>query len=171
MNDEKPTMERLSKPILDSDISDINTLLGDLSDHPPCLKKLDILQKLLNPQLHWLVIRDISTEKHYGSLIGMVCIEILGPPMGVKGFIDDVVLLEACRRKGLGKAIVQKLIFIAYDSEAKYIDLTSNPNNPKRHSAIKLYKKLGFKLIARGVNGKSDHYRLEAKDFKTALEK
>jgi len=60
-----------------------------------------------------------------------------------KACIEDVVVDEQSRGKGVGKFITQKLIELAKQQNVRYIDLTSKP---ERVAANELYKKLGFEL-------------------------
>lgn len=77
------------------------------------------------------------------------------------GFIGDVVVDANYRRQGLAEKLMITLIEMAKGLDIAHISLTSNPNNPKRAAAIKLYEKLGFKKIGE-VSG-SNYYRLELK--------
>ncbi len=58
------------------------------------------------------------------------------------GEVDDVVLDEAYRGRGLGKKLMLSVIALAKKLKLERIDLTSRPS---RIAANKLYQKLGFK--------------------------
>lgn len=75
------------------------------------------------------------------------------------GFIGDVVVDKGYRGLGLGEKLTSALIEMAKGLNIVHISLTSNPNNPKRAAAIKLYEKLGFRKI--GEVGGSNYYRLD----------
>lgn len=55
--------------------------------------------------------------------------------------IDDIVVDESIRGKGLGKSILTAVITEAKNQGATCIDLTSSP---KRETAIAFYQKMGF---------------------------
>jgi GNAT superfamily N-acetyltransferase len=64
--------------------------------------------------------------------------------LGRKGMIEEVVTHRDHRGRGHGRRIVQLLIGTAWHIRLNEVHLTSNPNNPDRHGAIKLYKSEGF---------------------------
>ena len=64
-------------------------------------------------------------------------------PEGVIAQIEDVIVDESQRGKGLGKSISEKLIERARARGARVIQLSSNST---RIAANALYKKLGFEL-------------------------
>jgi len=66
---------------------------------------------------------------------------------GVRGFIDDVVVLPEYRGRSIGENIVKTLLTITERDNISRVRLTSNPHNIQRRTAIRLYKKLGFKKI------------------------
>ena len=74
-------------------------------------------------------------------------------PTGIRAWIEDVVVDEQARGKGVGEALNQRAMEIAMKAGAKTIDLTSRPS---REAANRLYQRLGFK--ARDTN----IYRYEA---------
>ena len=62
-------------------------------------------------------------------------------PTGRRAWIEDVVVSESSRGKGIGKSLTNKAIEVSAKLGAKTIDLTSRPS---REAANSLYKKLGF---------------------------
>ncbi|OGG57464.1 hypothetical protein A2853_03845 [Candidatus Kaiserbacteria bacterium RIFCSPHIGHO2_01_FULL_55_17] len=95
-------------------------------------------------------LKDIGTSpstelwviKEGGQVIGMVTINFLQRLGGTSGYIDDVVILESERGKGLGQKLLERVIERARERRARKISLTSRPS---REAANKLYQKLGFK--------------------------
>ena len=77
-----------------------------------------------------------------GGIVGMLMLVLYRTPSGLKGRIEDVVVDELSRGKGIGEAMVRYAIEIARQRKATCIDLTSNP---KRKAAHKLYENIGFK--------------------------
>jgi len=73
-------------------------------------------------------------------------------PTGKRAWIEDVVVDEKCRNKGVGEALNQNAINIARQLGAKTVDLTSRPS---REAANRLYNRLGF------VQRDTNIYRLE----------
>lgn len=61
---------------------------------------------------------------------------------GNKGWIEDVVVDEKVRGRGIGKKLIEKLLSVAKDRELSEVLLFTAHH---RLAAINLYKKLGFK--------------------------
>jgi len=64
-------------------------------------------------------------------------------PTGMRAWIEDVVVDENARGKGVGEALNRRAIEIAIQAGAKTIDLTSRPS---REAANRLYQRLGFSV-------------------------
>ena len=142
-------------------VSDINDLLEQLAEKPYKYSKDDISSIVTQPNLFTLA----AIDKYYDKLIGMVCLKAVETRMFTQnyetGFIGDVVVDENYHCLGLAEKLMTTLIDMAKGLKLAHISLTSNPNNPKRAAAIKLYEKLGFKLIGQ-IDG-SNYYRLYLK--------
>jgi ribosomal protein S18 acetylase RimI-like enzyme len=62
-------------------------------------------------------------------------------PTGFRAWIEDVVVDESARGKGLGEALTAEAIRLAREAGARTVDLTSRPS---RKAAGRLYEKAGF---------------------------
>jgi ribosomal protein S18 acetylase RimI-like enzyme len=62
-------------------------------------------------------------------------------PTGIRAWIEDVVVDEAARGRGVGEALNRHALDRARAEGAKTIDLTSRPT---REAANRLYLRLGF---------------------------
>lgn len=91
------------------------------------------------------------------SICGTLTLVTFRIPTGVRAWIEDVVVDEAVRGKGVGEALNRFAIELARRKGAKTVDLTSRPS---REAANRLYRRLGF------VQRDSNIYRfeLEARD-------
>ena len=78
-------------------------------------------------------------EEIYGILTLIIC----KIPTGKKASIEDVVVDEKIRGKGIGKLLVNHAIQFAKEKGITKIELTSSPS---RVAANILYQKMGFKL-------------------------
>lgn len=76
-----------------------------------------------------------------GEVLGSMTLVIFAIPTGIRAWIEDVVVDEAARGKGIGAALNLRAIEIARERGAKTIDLTSRPS---REAANRLYARLGF---------------------------
>ena len=113
----------------------IGVLVQQLSKRYPN-PSAKLLQRIVkNPDYELWVMRD---GKH---IIGMGTLIVVSMTIGVSALLEDIVVDERYQGKGLGKAIIKKLITRAQAHKAQHIDFTSNP---KRTSAHSLYLKFGF---------------------------
>jgi ribosomal protein S18 acetylase RimI-like enzyme len=77
-----------------------------------------------------------------GEIIGSLSLVLFRIPTGLRAWIEDVVVDEAARGKGVGEALNHAAIEHAAKAGAKTVDLTSRPS---RAVANRLYQRLGFK--------------------------
>ena len=87
-----------------------------------------------------------------GQIVGMATLLASTRLTGPYGYVQDVVVDEAQRGKGLGKLLMSAVTSRAKKLKIKEIRLSSNPS---RIAANTLYQKLGFKQKETNV------YRLE----------
>jgi ribosomal protein S18 acetylase RimI-like enzyme len=65
-----------------------------------------------------------------------------GPlPTGLRARIEDVVVDDAARGKGVGSVLTEEALRLARNAGARTVDLTSRPS---RQAANRLYERLGF---------------------------
>ena len=116
-------------------LEQVNHLLGQLSSSASLLIAKD-LRSILESDASRLLI-----AKNAEVVVGMLTLMIFRIPTGLRGLIEDVVVRESVRRKGIGALLIQSAINIAEAEGARTLDLTSRP---ERHAANQLYEKLGF---------------------------
>ena len=75
------------------------------------------------------------------TLLGTLTLVTFPLPTGVRAWIEDVVVDEAARGKGVASMLVQSAVAIATTKGARSVDLTSRPS---REAANRLYQRLGF---------------------------
>lgn len=78
-----------------------------------------------------------------GAIVGMLSLTIYRVPTGVRSIVEDVVVDEAMRGRGIGNALVRRAIELAREAGANGVSLTSNP---QREAANRLYQAMGFEL-------------------------
>ncbi len=76
-----------------------------------------------------------------GPIVGVACLGVYHVLTGTKAVIEDVVVDESVRGKGVGEALVRQLLDLARRKGARGVSLTSNTN---RRSANRLYVRVGF---------------------------
>lgn len=118
----------------------LQRLIPQLGTHkvPPTLEEL---QKLVGSESSTLVVAREPDE--HGPIAGLLCLTVYRVPTGLRSIIEDVVVDERARRKGIGEALMQKAIELARGAGADGVSLTSNP---KREAANLLYRSLGFQM-------------------------
>ena len=94
------------------------------------------------PGCRLLVARDA------GHVIGTLTLTLYRIPTGLQARIDDVIVDDAARGKGIGEALSLRAIELAREAGAKQISLTSRPS---REAANRLYQRLGFQPVETNV--------------------
>ena len=124
-------IEKYSETVL----SGINNLLPGLSSSAKSLDE-DALKKILdNPAVHVLIAEENS------ACLGTLSLVVFPITTGIRARVEDVVVCESARGKGVGKMLIKHAIELAKSLGAKTIDLTSRPS---KTAANNLYKNVGF---------------------------
>jgi ribosomal protein S18 acetylase RimI-like enzyme len=76
-----------------------------------------------------------------GSIVGSLTLAFYRIPTGLKAWIEDVVVDDSARGRGVGEALNRAAIAEAAHRGAKNVSLTSRPS---REAANRLYVRLGF---------------------------
>ncbi|AZR06512.1 GNAT family N-acetyltransferase [Trueperella pyogenes] len=84
---------------------------------------------------------DLLLYKDEDAIQGMLTLVTFTIPTGVRAWIEDVVVDDAARGKGAGRALVEAACDLATKRGAKTVDLTSRPS---REAANRLYQRCGF---------------------------
>ena len=92
-----------------------------------------------------------------GRIFGFLVLTMYRIPTGLQARIDDVVVDDAARGKGVGEALSRAAIARAREARAKNVTLTSRPS---REAANRLYARLGFQPVHTNV------YRLPLDDLR-----
>lgn len=107
------------------------------SNNPPPTQKY--LRSLIDSEASIL----IAAIGDNGETVGAACVIVYRVPTGIRAIIEDVVVDEKSRGKGIGEALVRAALEIARMKGAASVTLTSNP---RRVEANRLYKRMGFAL-------------------------
>lgn len=75
------------------------------------------------------------------TIVGMLTLVLFRIPTGSRALIEDVVVDESARGRGVGETLTRHAIERAKHAGARTIDLTSRPS---REAANRLYQRLGF---------------------------
>jgi GNAT superfamily N-acetyltransferase len=98
------------------------------------------LERLVeDPDVVLLVARD------GGRIVGTTTVIVYTTPFWIKARLDEVVVDEAARGKGVGEALVKAALDVGRDRGAQIAELQSG-RGPRREAAHRLYERLGFEV-------------------------
>jgi ribosomal protein S18 acetylase RimI-like enzyme len=101
----------------------------------PAPARADLEALLADPKTIQLVARDGD------AILGALTLVVYRTPTGVTSVIEDVVVDESARGRGIGEALVEEAKAHAVAAGAARISLTSRA---EREAANRLYRRLGF---------------------------
>lgn len=104
------------------------------SNPPPTAAELEALVGSDSSRL--LVAQDDD-----GTVLGSLTLATFRIPTGLRAWIEDVVVDDAARGRGVGEALNRAALEMAREAGATTVDLTSRPS---REAANRLYRRLGF---------------------------
>ncbi len=117
-------------------------LIPQLSKSSPAPTKAELQAIASNEACFLLIARDDD-----GALLGSLTLVVFPIPTAIRAWIEDVVVDDAARGKGVGEALNMYALTLAAENGAKTVDLTSRPS---REAANRLYQRIGF--VARETN-------------------
>jgi ribosomal protein S18 acetylase RimI-like enzyme len=112
-------------------------LIPQLTQNNPPPTRTDLAALLKSKSSTLLIARDNNDE-----IIGALSLTVYRVPTGIRSIIEDVVVDESARGRGIGEALMRRALEIAKEQGAAHVTLTSNS---KREAANQLYLKIGFK--------------------------
>jgi ribosomal protein S18 acetylase RimI-like enzyme len=118
-------------------VEGLNRLLPQLSSQPPTLT-IDDVERMVHSEAATLFV---ATED--GAVLGTLTLIIFSIPTGRRGWIEDVVVDENARGRGVGEKLTTAAIEEAGLRGVRSLDLTSRPS---REAANAMYVKVGFGL-------------------------
>lgn len=121
----------------DAVLDALNDLLPQLSASPRRLTEQDLRGIIQSDTTRLLMAQE---DDRY---IGCLTLVLFRIPSGTRARIEDLVVQETARGRGVGRSLVQKAIEMAEALGAEAVDLTTHPS---REAANTLYKKLGFEI-------------------------
>lgn len=117
----------------------VNALLSQLSRSAPPLT-LALLTDIVRSPCNTVFLARELENKH---ILGMLTLVHFRISSGLRAWIEDVVVDEAARGIGAGKALVQAAVQHSQSLQVRSLDLTSNP---ARTAAHQLYESTGFRI-------------------------
>ncbi|MCX6030466.1 MAG: GNAT family N-acetyltransferase [Chloroflexi bacterium] len=109
------------------------------ASNPPPTR--EALQEMVDsPATVLFIARD---PEQGGQIVGSLTLALFRIPTGIRAWIEDVVVDDAARGKGVGEALTRAALERAKGAGAVTVDLTSRPS---REAANRLYRRVGFVL-------------------------
>ena len=115
-------------------------LVPQLSQSAAPIGEAELAEMVASPVTRLLVARLPGND---GAIVGTLTLVLFRIPTGVRGWIEDVIVDEAARGRGVGEALTAEAVRLADEAGARTLDLTSRPS---REAAHRLYSKLGFEV-------------------------
>jgi ribosomal protein S18 acetylase RimI-like enzyme len=125
------TAERVDDELVDA----FATLVPQLSESSPPPGHDELAQIVDAPDSVLFLARDD------GRIVGALTLALYRIPTGLKAWIEDVVVDDAARGRGVGEALSRAAVDEAAARGAKHVSLTSRPG---RGVANRLYQRIGF---------------------------
>jgi ribosomal protein S18 acetylase RimI-like enzyme len=113
----------------------INVLLPQLSPSVVVLEESD-LRNIVDSESTKLFL---AIDQN--GVFGMLSLVLFRIPTGRKAWVEDVVVDENARGRGVGQLLTEHAIQVAREHGAHSVDLTSRPS---REAANALYQRVGF---------------------------
>lgn len=114
----------------------LRRLVPQLSSSAPALAAAELAEMTSSPASVLLVARDGG-----GTIVGTLTLALFRIPTGLRAWIEDVVVDDAARGRGVGALLTEAALERAAAAGARSVDLTSRPS---REAANRLYQRLGF---------------------------
>jgi len=116
-------------------------LIPQLSSSSPPPSRQQLAALVDNRETVLFVARGIGSEGTTEGIIGSLTLAFYRIPTGLKAWIEDVVVDEAARGRGVGAALTNAALAEARTRGSKDVSLTSRP---AKEAANRLYQRIGF---------------------------
>lgn len=127
--------------ILEKDLGMLAELYQQLIPHAPDFSQMQKALHRINENPNAIVLGANEKRSLVGSAIGVICDILFGrcKPFMI---VEDVVIDENHRRKGIGTALMREMESIAAQRDCAYIMLLTDADRPE---AQRFYESLGYK--------------------------
>lgn len=128
--------------VTDGLVAAFGRLIPQLSSSSPPPTAEALAEIVANPNSVLFVARDGD------EVLGSLTLAFYRIPTGIKAWIEDVVVDDAARGRGVGEALNRAALDEARRRGAKDVSLTSRPS---REAANRLYQRIGFEARTTNV--------------------
>jgi ribosomal protein S18 acetylase RimI-like enzyme len=133
----RPARIEEAAAVSDDLVAAVAALLAQLSASADPPDRARLAEIAASPCSRLLLARDDEED-----LVGMLTLVLFPIPTGIRAWIEDVVVEEQARGRGIAAALTHEALRLAAAHGARTVELTSNPD---REAANRLYAKLGFR--------------------------
>src|ERR1700730_4995373 len=119
-------------------VAAFNRLIPQLS-RSAAVPTPDLIREIVEAEASTVLIARDSRDD--GRIVGMLTLVVFRIPTGVRAWIEDVVVDEMVRGRGVGEALSKAAVRRALELGARTVELTSRSS---REAANRLYQRLGF---------------------------
>ena len=116
------------------DAASLARLLAQLS--AIAIFSVDRINEIINHDATELLV-----ARSAGQIVGMATFVTLPLPSGLRGHVEDVVVDDEMRGRGIARQLLRAMTDRARERGLRTLDLTSRP---ARESAFRLYESVGF---------------------------
>jgi len=121
--------------VTDELMAALGRLVPQLSRTSPVPSRAEVAEIVASPSTILLLAR---TED---AVVGSLTLVLFRIPTGVRAWVEDVVVDESVRGRGIGEALGRDAVRRAVAAGARTVDLTSRPS---RQAANRMYRRVGF---------------------------
>jgi ribosomal protein S18 acetylase RimI-like enzyme len=126
-----------AKEVTDELVEAFQRLVPQLSTTAKAPGRKEVQEMVDSPAVLLFMVRED------GRIVGSLSLIVFRVPSGVRAWIEDVVVEETMRGRGIGEALTRAALARAKELGVKTVDLTSRP---AREAANRLYVRIGFEL-------------------------
>lgn len=143
------------RKIEEKDLEDLREVYIELCDEILSLEGMTAsFKRIINNEAYYLLGAEID-GKIVGTLMGIVCFDVASNNQNFMT-VENVVVLEAYRGRGICTALFEKIEQIAKENKCAYLYFVSGKQRSVAHA---LYAKLGY--ADEGAKGFRKHFKNE----------
>lgn len=133
-----PVAVEVAREVTDDVVDAFARLIPQLSKSNPPPTKAQLQAIVDHDACHLLLARD---DDGLSTILGSLTLVVFPIPTATRAWIEDVVVDDAARGKGVGALLNTFALDLSKSLGAATVDLTSRPS---RGAANRLYQRLGF---------------------------
>ena len=119
-------------------VTALERLVPQLTSNNRAPSSADLMDLVGSESNTLLVVREPDGK---GEIVAAACLAVYRVTTGIRAVIEDIVVDEECRGRGIGEALLRHLMVLAKSAGAPGVSLTSSP---RRAAANRLYVRMGF---------------------------